>query len=1280
MLNTLENKLFTTNDYEYDDKPCVSYSWKGKYNKTFNDETNLLNSSREYITNKLNSNDKLTDKNNNIEIHNALNSFYIDLDYLTNIQDNKRQNAFNAYLASKYINSFNTIMSKKYTNVKYYWFTFLCSTFVKDNDKFKGGVHILIFCSENFTRDERLELYEMIDKNVKQESKIWSTITANVVNTNTLFDIAPIKSCNILFPFAQKDKNKRQYVYVDKLSKYNGENWFVLNSTQTKPLDTTNISLINNDIDDYIDAMNLDNILSENDDENNELTQSEQQENTTSENIIDNNNEIIQDSQQECEQNEEHGQLFIIRDDIKIYANNLLCMKSLKLYEFVSSFKYLSVNHLFWSILLGTDKDGHDKYYYEFVKPYYTTLVLLNMLSCENTNEFNRYRKLGKNIKPKDITYDILELVARQMASLALTTNKFTKGEKLSGRFSYSEQLINMNSMVRSKFYRKWFVKQRCENLNNDLFSTYANTYYTMKLLDNKIDKTFIKEHGLSQLDVRTITNMMTKIRYTAKTTIDSFIKIITMFCEGITTEIEPFTRFRSYTHQTCYVNDNDEQLIEDENTNEEIVSFCHVDPKFNVDEQNNIIDKTYEQVIKLWFSICLTFNFISSNFQLQPAIKNTIGAFIKNYISVDITGATQRRDKYKNILIYNVRQTIELEKYPYNQWIPDRGGNILLDVWATKLYQHYIVDCLTQEFNDNKIYGFIKLFVENSIYAERVLGSIKVLPHADKDLNEMLNNIIKTHPTESWNAPSEIDIEKANIFPMRNGWLEFYWKSDEKPYVIKFSYNNRDKYTESHTNIPWVGDLNVYLNWINQSENKEAKQAYERVCEMVKQIYPIKEELEYNMSLFSSVLYGNDEKNMIHVMYGTGADGKTTITTAIFSMLDSEGFTNDVYITEHGRKIQLEPLEGLGSTMKADTLLVTTSKAGGHDEGGRACMIHKRFISVAEPDQHLSGGNLNGAAIKEITGGGAIQARKIFKGAVSVQANSFITFQTNDFPGTDDTSKGFRRRLSVYQHLSKFKTDEELNDISSDNIEYKFRADNTLNENLIKNIYYKQAMFYYLLPFAIRNIENNWRSLQKIPKPQSVLDSINKVLTKASGITKWFTENIEECTTFVDKLGNKQLPIINIKSMLDKMVKSNRESRDDRLWRGFKDTNEEQKHIIRAIQNYFEQEIFKLQDKYYIHNDKSTVINTSDKQLVNFINATQIEPNKASLNVFDDLSKLQGIFLSKFAVSSATKSEVSDYGDLFLVGYKMINLKELQKQTQQVITNDDDMNGYIDE
>ena len=55
-------------------------------------------------------------------------------------------------------------------------------------------------------------------------------------------------------------------------------------------------------------------------------------------------------------------------------------------------------------------------------------------------------------------------------------------------------------------------------------------------------------------------------------------------------------------------------------------------------------------------------------------------------------------------------------------------------------------------------------------------------------------------------------------------------------------------------------------------------------------------------------------------------------------------------------------------------------------------------------------------------------------------------------------------------------------------------------------------------------------------------------------------------------------------------------------------------------------------------------------------------------------------MFLSKFAVSSATKSEVSDYGDLFLVGYKMINLKELQKQTQQVITNDDDMDGYIDE
>lgn len=1263
MLSILEQQLFTDNDYEYDENtPCVSYSWKGKYSKTYNNETMLFTHAHEYITAKLNSNDMKTDKDNNIEIHNAKNTFYIDLDYLTPIDDTTKQTNFNNYLAKIYTQSFIKTMTDKHKDVSYYYFTFLCSEFVKDKAYYKGGVHVLVFCDKSFTKSERLDIYNNMNNIVKCNSKVWDTITKYVNNPETLFDEAPIKSCNILFPFGQKDKNKRQYVYKPELSKYDNQNWFVRNDIQTISL-TIDHTPFTNDINDYLDMMEIPDDYEQPNDENKQAP----------------------DPLQVKENEQEDINEYIIRgnNNEKIYPENILAPKALIIYNFVSNFKYLSVNHPFWEILMGK----HNEYYYGFVQHYYTMLVMLNMMTTDNVNNFNKYRKLSnKKLKPTDITYDILELVAKQLARICLTTKQNTDGEKLNGRFSYSEQLLNMKSMFYLKFHHKWFTKHRIDENGPQDLQTYINIYYTMKAFDNVINKDFIELYKVDVIMVKQINNAITKIRQQFKTTIDNFIKIITMFCEGITNEIEPFTKYKSYNHQICYVNDNDERLIDgDDNTNEETITFYHVDTKFNLNCDNNVVDLTYENTIKLWFSVCLTFNYISSNFQLQPAIKNTIGAFIKRYISVNMSGSMQRSDKYKDILIYNVRQTIELEKYPYNQWILDSKGNVLLDVWATKLYQHYIVDCLTQEFNDNKIYGFIKLFVDNSIYGQRVLNNIKVLPHADKDLNEMMNNIIKTHPTESWNAPPSIDIEKANIFPMRNGWLEFYWPDsntltgyeDNKTSSLHFSYNNRDKYTESHTNVPWVGDIDVYLQWIERPENIEAKRAYRRICEMCEQIYPIKEDLDYNMALFASVLYGNDEKNMIHIMFGTGADGKTTMTTAIFSMLDSEGYTNDVYITEHGRKIQVESLEGLGSTMKAETLLVSSCKSGGHDEGGRACMVHKRFISVAEPDQHLSGGNLNGAAIKEITGGGAIQARKIYKSAVSVQANSFITFQTNDFPGTDDTSKGFRRRLSVYQHRSKFRTNDELNDDKTiKNLEYIYPSDNSLNENLTKNIYYKQAMFYYLLPYAKRNIEHNWRSLQKIPKPKCVLDGINQVLSRASGITKWFCDNLDEYDKFEDENGHKVLPIINIASMISKMIKTNRENQVIKLWKKFADVNEEQKHLIRAIQNYFEQQIFKIQDKYYTSNGKSKMLNKNNKQLMNFLNATNIDHNKVSLVAFNDLSTLQSTYLSEHSVNSVSISEVSNYEDLFLVGYVMKT--NIQKQNN--ITAGDDMDGYFDE
>ena len=1368
----------------------VAYSFKGKFRKTFSDESVLTDAFRKYVSVKINSKDLSTDILNNIEIHHAMNAFYIDLDSQTRMKNPQQQKSFNAWLAKTYLAAFKSVIAQY--SVKYFFFTFLCKEFTCDssadtsvdmlscsseafssstepqqserrniplssNCLFKGGVHTLIFCNENFDKTDRKNIFDRIDRLVRSNEKAWGTICKYVENTDTLFDEAPIKSANILFPFAQKDPQKRQYVYHPELSSYNNEQWFVKNSPIKHHADVgggDGLKDATHTYDNYLDAMEIElaSDEDESDDGSSPITQpsihrdpsiasvshsqlvtleanhsqpspvepspsitrsalsapslhpdmdaqiqhgdpftasASHSQLVTLEELPSLHRSVLPDPGEDVDEQitGEHG-IFIVRGDIKLRAENLLCQKALQLFNFMSKIKYLSSKHPFWAILRNESQDSHNRYYRNIVQPYYEMIIMINLLESDCVNDFNKYRKItSKVLRPTDITFDILELVSKQMAYLCLssidTNSVAARGTKLPDRYSWDKQMVNMRSMFFDRFKRKVFDKERFDDLPSE-YQTYARLYYTMKPFSlSTSSRQFLKavKEILDSMAIHKVSMAVVRFQNFCKCIVDNFVSFIMEFCEGISTEITPFTRFKSYTHQTCYVNDSEDKLIDEATAgNEEVVTFCHVDPKFILDG-TDVIDKTYIETMQLWFNIVLTFTFISNNFQLKPAIRTTIASFIKMFINVNMSGATRQLGRYKEILIYNIRQTNELERYPYNQWIKDSNASILLDIWATKLYRHFIENCLTQEYNDTKMYGFIKLFTESGVYGSKfAISSIKVLPNADKDLSEMLKDIIKTHPTESWCTPSAIDIEKSNIFPMRNGWLEFYWKSsktasgyeENKPCMIVFNKNNRSKYTDAHTNIPWVGDIDDYLAWIELPENIQAKEAHEAVVRMFNQIYPVKEELDYNMAIFASVLYGNDEKNMIHVQYGTGADGKTTVNTAIFSMLDSEGYTNDVYIEEHGRLIQIESLDGLGSTMKAEALLVVSGNSGGHDEGGRSCMIHKRFISVAEPDQHLSGGNLNGAAIKELTGGGAIQARKIYKGSVSVQANCLITFQTNDFPGTDDTSRGFRRRLSVYPHRSKFRTNDELQyDKTTNNLEYIYPSDNALAENLTKNIYYKQAVFYFLLPYAKRNIENGWRSLQKIPKPQCVMQAINQVLSRASGITKWFCDNLEE---YDETIMPKTLPIINLASMLEKMIKTNRENQIVKLWKKCADVNEENKLLIRSIQNYFEQQIFILQDKYYITNNKSKTIDKSNKDLQLFLKATAIDKSIVNLEQYSDLSVLQKEFLSSFAVNSVSVSQMSNYEDLFLVGYV---LKKQNEQVKQQSFEENDFDGY---
>lgn len=1211
----LKNSLFSAENDEISeeikDEANVKYSsrsipGKARYMKA--DQFNKI--CKDYFIANLQGEKKLTNPENNINIHGAKNTFYVDLDFIMNTDDDKKQEKINSRMLNAYLDGFDDAL--KQVGIKsddYYCFPFIANTFTKitnenGNESYKGGSHSMIITKTNFSKDDRTKIYNdvitFVVNNLEKYKLPLKLIAGYKDGINlrdfmsSILDEQPIKSMNLLMPFAQKEAKGRQYkIYKSRLT-YKNYNWFILDSQH-------------NNIDE----------------------------------VVDNDKITIEDIENDGVENE-----------LLPKASDVLHKEARKIYEFVDSFKYLSKEHKIWDILYG----DHYKYYTWFIGPYYRLLVMLQLFSSTTHKDFKRYYDTIKEKSEKVDTFDIIgRLVAKQMAQLCSYRDVVPQ---FKNRPIYSEQFKNINIMVVKPF--------RDELTTSTLFEKFINNNFNSDEVVN-IEKFgsfiklyfFLKKYGFNlrskdlMIDIEDnrgylmlITNMWNKFGSICRSIVNNFIIcIIYEFKNNITDEIEPFDKTKSWKHPICYKNE--------QTAFKEQLTFYDVDPTFAIGcDFNNekTRDSTYTDTIKLWITVLLTFMLYDVEFQLQEAIKHTLGPFIKKYIVIvpTQTAGTNRRGSAERILIYNIKQTIELEKYPYNQWLKDEKN--MIQKWLNKLYDNYIAKALSTTEKDKGVKLLIDCLVNNkvvnNIMAPKV---IKPLAHADKDISEMQKNIISFHNTESCVIPESILIETSNIFPMRNGWL--YFDKDGK---TNFITNTRAKFLGSGTNVPWVGDEKMYQKYI--SINPKAKKAFEDVSTMIEQIYPVKEELDYNMKLFASVLYGIGSKDVLHIMYGTGSDGKTTIINALFGMLDAQGFTADVHAEENGRTIEVLSIQGLAETMNADTLLVN-NKPGSHDEGGRANIAHMRLVSVQEPNQHLNDGNLNGSVIKELTSGGAISARKIYGEAESVQANALITFQTNSIPGTDDTSKGFRRRISMYTHRSKFVQEY---DFDKSNIKYKYLARPALGEAIKHDLYYKQAMFYYLLPYARDNLRNHKLSLQAIEQPEIVKEGINQIINSSTGAMRWVHDYLSEFEAEKDNTCG----IIQMSSLIDLMRDMN-QSKNNEFWRPMGTKARDIERIATILQDYFENAIYRLKDEF-ITGPKMNKINMTKKQgAYEFINNTY-PTNK--LNDEDSLTKYNEYRRKYLEENVATNKNVTrcGYKDMFIVGYVYHDINKLQAHVEE--------------
>ena len=703
------------------------------------------------------------------------------------------------------------------------------------------------------------------------------------------------------------------------------------------------------------------------------------------------------------------------------------------------------------------------------------------------------------------------------------------------------------------------------------------------------------------------------------------FVKDIIM--DGITNEIKPF------------------------NKDGESITFDQAFP----DEYANPYDYGkvghYVEVVRKWCLMFLFTGFYESQ-DLSDTVRMIMTSFTRKFIWIDAS------KKEPVTWLYNIKQTGSLEAYPYNQWIEDPKGSET-EQWMSVIYDRFIRPLLLTVDRAENLDNLMEYMDKAGIGLDAaVMKKLKPFGNLGTEIGTICKNVFKTFGGNP--RPKMLRAAQADYFPMRNGWLKWIIneKTGQPTGEYEFLTDTQDMYMGRYTQVQWVGPLEKY------DKNCFEYRAVKRVIE---QIYPDEEGREYCMRMFASVLYGTGYKDRLFVMYGTGSDGKTTIVNAVQALLGQSGFGADATVFENGKRIALNRnLKGLASTMKAEALLVNASAKSSHDEGCISEAVDVRLCNTQEPQLDNKGRvTLNGATIKGILSGTTSSTRKIYQEATSSVINALIIMQTNYKPYVDDPTDGLKRRFTMYQHKSKFITNESSNFV---NTEYHFKADAAVAKALTDEPKHWQALFYILLEYAQKNLREKALPLSKLTMPPCVEDACEEIFTK------YVISVMGAISNVIEKVSDTELGIINFNVLKDKLRRWNDrlpQSPTDELNHPYRFCEARKpadidKEITRGMVQYFGGNMYRLKEQptYVMSDTKADYDYIPKKRGKNVV--YMLIPGKQSLT---DYAKKNGYstqdfkssFLREHAMTTIDstgcgKCKDETNSDVYIVGWKMVD------------------------
>lgn len=480
-----------------------------------------------------------------------------------------------------------------------------------------------------------------------------------------------------------------------------------------------------------------------------------------------------------------------------------------------------------------------------------------------------------------------------------------------------------------------------------------------------------------------------------------------------------------------------------------------------------------------------------------QQNTENVISDYIMNWIAWSIYVKTEiaKSGIKKTMYIYNVLQTNQLHKYPYNQWIVDRT-DIFHDI---AIYYYSILSKLLETSKAKaKIYPMINLIGACTDYLNIILKiSIKPLSNFGKSgYTSIVDGIYHSEKTTSIKF-DELNPATSNIFPIRDGWI--VWNDDGS---YTHSVNNYDKFMPVCLNVFYDKDFKSHYN-------KE----YNETIKYINELYPIEEERNYILKVISSVLNGKIRKDTLFIQYGGGADGKTFFSNVILAMLGENACQNNsteaIEEVIKGKKKKIDKVpnaDSLGSAAKQSIFFKTQSKANDTDEGGKVQLKNKRYCCIQEPDMKSSNGTINASVVKDLLSGGAVVLRELYSSTETTQLNSLIFLQTNSHMSIDDATDGTKRRVKFITMRSKFYSATTEHTFKT--LKYHFKAEPELEQRITSSITMKSALFNILLPYCESLLKENHTSISDIKMPASYEKDTNMFFKESAGGFGMFSES----------------------------------------------------------------------------------------------------------------------------------------------------------------------------